>query len=694
MIDQISDEAAQELRRLGEKLAQDVLERADANLPRGNGEGSVSEEDVLSAWAEIVPSRWEIRFSKGLLIRFVVWTLSLTAIIFLTFELSARYLTAAATVIPVLALIGVLFALSRFGILRLRPYLSRLHEKVFTYSVSWKHRRYSAAATGDLAVRLPPPWVAGGHLVQLAPQPPLLVGREDLLAELDARLSASDQRGPRVVALYGLGGAGKTSVALAYAHRHQAESRMIWQLPAEDPAVLAAKFTELAAALGVREGAGDSVAAVHSALATYSGRWLLMFDNAPGPEAVEAFLPPAGGGRVLITSRNALWPRGQAVEVRALDLDAAAGFLVARTGDTDRRAAAGLAEAVGGLPLALEQAAAYTQATGNSLATYLTEFQRQRADLLGRGQRTGYPETVAATSGLAFTQLEHSDPEAAGLLRLLAFCAPEAIPLQLLLQPRPGLTKGLRRQVAKLLEPLLTDELVVENAVAALRRYSLVSPAVGGTVSVNQLVQAATVDQMPDDLRDEWRRATIAVIEAAIPDDPEQPVKWSLLAALLPDALRVLGPEDPDTLTTRERLVYWRRKAEGVTGAEAGYEELLSDRLRVLGSEHPETLTTRAILAYWTGEAGDAAGARDQFAALLPLRERVSGPEHPDTLSIRASLARWTGEAGDAAGARDQFAALLPLRERVSGPEHPDTLTVRADLDYWTRKATGEPESG
>ena len=98
-------------------------------------------------------------------------------------------------------------------------------------------------------------------------------------------------------------------------------------------------------------------------------------------------------------------------------------------------------------------------------------------------------------------------------------------------------------------------------------------------------------------------------------------------------------------------------------------------RERVLGPEHPDTLTTRGNLACWTGEAGDAAGARDQFAALLPIRERVLGPEHPDTLTARANLARWTGEAGDAAGARDQFAALLPIRERVLGPEHPDTLT-------------------
>ena len=93
----------------------------------------------------------------------------------------------------------------------------------------------------------------------------------------------------------------------------------------------------------------------------------------------------------MITSRTALWPPRQAVEVPVLDLDAAAGFLAARTGDPDPQAAAGLAEAVGGLPLALEQAAAYIQATGDSLATYLAVFRRRRTDLLARGEPAGYP---------------------------------------------------------------------------------------------------------------------------------------------------------------------------------------------------------------------------------------------------------------------------------------------------------------
>ena len=569
--------------------------------------------------------------------------------------------------------------------------------------------------------------VAAGRVLRLAPRPVFLAGREELLAELEARLAGDDENlRPRVVALTGLGGAGKTSVAVEYAHRHLGELGVAWQLPAEDPAVLAAGFGELAAQLGAAEG-GDPVAAVHSVLAAGPARWLLVFDNAPDRGSVVSFVPPAGRGRVLITSRNQIWPPGQALEVPVLEAEVAAEFLAGRTGDADRRAALGLAGELGGLPLALEQAAAYVHASGGSLAGYLASFLQRRPDLLGRGEPTGYPQTVATTWTLAFEDLAQAAPGAAGLLRLLAFCAPEAIPLRLLLRPRPGLAGRLGEQVAPVLGPLLEDELAAGDAIAALRRYSLISPPADGSVSVHRLVQAVTTDQMPTELASRWRQAAAALIEAAIPADTTLPGTWPDCAALLPHAQAVLdltsggmgqiaqylghsgsypaardlfrviadahteadayGAEHPVTLADRASLARWTGLAGDAAAARDQLAALLPLRERVSGPEHPATLAARHELAYWTGQAGDAAAARDLFAALLPLRERVSGPEHPATLSDRSNLARWTGQAGDPAGARDQYAALLPVRERVLGPEHPATLTARHELASWTGQA-------
>ena len=364
--------------------------------------------------------------------------------------------------------------------------------------------------------------------VRLAPRPVFLAGREGLLAELDARLTSRQGRsGPRLVALCGLGGAGKTSVAVEYAHRHLAEVAVCWQFPAEDPAVLAAEFAVLAAQLGAREVVDprDPVASVHAVLARQEAGWLLVFDNAPDRASVARFVPPAGPGRVLITTQNQHWPPGQALEVPVLDSEVAADFLVNRTGDPDRAAALELAAELGGLPLALEQAAAYMQATGTTLARYLPMFRARQADLLARGEAAGHPADVAATLGLALSRLADEDRPAAGLMRLLAFLAPEPVPLALLLtDEQPAGLIG--PEVADVVGPLLGDLVAVGAAIIALRRYSLVVPAGDGLVLVHRLVRAMTRAQLTADLAAQWEQAAAALVEGAVPADPELPAAW------------------------------------------------------------------------------------------------------------------------------------------------------------------------
>ena len=408
--------------------------------------------------------------------------------------------------------------------------------------------------------------VAAGRVLRLAPRPVFLAGREELLALLEARLVSDDGAGPRVVALCGLGGAGKTSVALEYAHRHLAGVGVVWQFGAEDQAVLAAGFGELAAQFGTAEG-GDPVAAVHAILAASPAPWLLVFDNAPDRASVAAFVPPAGPGRVLITSRNQIWPPGQAVEVPVLDRQVAAGFLVSRTGDADRRAALELAAELGGLPLALEQAGAYMQASGRTIAGYLGLFRARRAELLGKGDPGGYDKRVSTTWAVAFAELGQADPTV-GLLRLVACCAAEDIPLGLLL--RPGLAiEDFDAVVGPLLVPLLADDLARDEAVAGLRRFSLISAPLDGLVSVHRLVQAITLDQLPPDEADAWQQAAVTVIEAALPHDPEDPGCWPTFAALLPHAQAALDPvsdgmDKASPVSRRERQL---RRGDGRAAA-------------------------------------------------------------------------------------------------------------------------------
>lgn len=460
-------------------------------------------------------------------------------------------------------------------------------------------------------------------------------------------------------------------------------------------------------------------------LAARPGDWLLIFDNAPGPAALRRVLPPAGDGQVLITSQNPHWPT-QTVEVPVLSQDAAAAFLLNRTGSADQHAAGELAAELGRLPLALEQACAYMESTGRDIAGYLALFLRWRARLLAQGKAAWYDRQVAAAWSLAFAELGEAGP-AAALLRFTACCAADDIPLPLLLL-RPGLDVAVDADVAPLLTPLIGDEFARDDAVAGLRRYSLISAPHDGLVSVHRLVQAITLDQMRPELAKAWRHAAAAVIEAALPADPEDPAAWPAMAALLPHAraalslggygigkivsyLRVsgngaealvlqrqileacqadLGAEDPRTLSASASLA----TLTGVTGDSAEalrqFVDLVPVMTRCLGDKHPATLTARGNLARLTEATGDRAGAFKQFADLVPLMTQQLGEEHSATLSARASLARLTGDLGSPAAALDEFVILLAIRERLLGDEHPATLTARASVAHWTGMA-GDP---
>ena len=178
-------------------------------------------------------------------------------------------------------------------------------------------------------------------------------------------------------------------------------------------------------------------------------------------------------------------------------------FLVNRTGDPDRAAASDLAAEMGGLPLALEQAAAYIQATSTTLASYLPLFRDRQADLLARGEATGHPAHVAATLGLALSRLAGEAPAAAGLLRMLAFLAPEPVPVSLLFTEQTAELLG--PEVAATVRPLLGDPVATGDAITALRRYSLVSPAGNGLLLMHRLVQAITRAQLSADQTAQWR---------------------------------------------------------------------------------------------------------------------------------------------------------------------------------------------
>lgn len=569
-----------------------------------------------------------------------------------------------------------------------------------------------------------------GRVVRLGPRPSELVGRARLLGSVYDSYSWPPTS-PEKRILCGIGGVGKTSTAVEYAYKYEGHYEVVWQFNAEDPASLAGQIGQLADALGLRDpsGTADALTRVQNELANRTRPWLLVLDNITDAAVVDALTPSAGPGHVIVTSQLTAWPAG-AVEIPVLERAVAVEYMLAHARETDAAEAGRLVDALGCLPLALAQAANYLRSTGHTMAEYNLRLSSSPTQLLLRGIPGDYGKAVAGAWSAAVASLESTVPAAVSLLRVLSFCAPDAVPVRLLLSPGSDPVEvgdaGVTAELAKLTD----DEYSLDDALVALRGFSLISTPLRGAVSLHRLVQHVTLSVMDPnpDQSEAWRRASAALVSRAVPDDAYLPGNWPDLAALfahvhavLPgwadahlvlanylgatgnhaagrDAARAFveaceehyGALDPHALYGRHCLARWTGRAGDPAGACRQLAALLPQREEVLGPEHPDTLSTRHNLAHWTGEAGDEETARDMFAALLPIRDRVLGEKHPDSLDARHALANRTGRAGDPAAARDQFQAILAGYEEVMKVDHPGTLTTRQALGHWTGEA-GDP---
>ena len=295
-------------------------------------------------------------------------------------------------------------------------------------------------------------------------------GRAELLAELESALRSS---GSTVVqAATGMGGIGKTTAAIEYAHRHHDEFDIAWWVPAEDPGLIPERLAELALALDlttVTSPVGVGVARLLGELSR-RGRWLVVFDNAEDPRALSRMLPE-GPGQVLITSRNPAW-RGIATVVGVQEFTRTESTRLLRRlapdlaeGEADR-----VADAVGDLPLAIEQAGSLIADTGMAVDKYLRLLAERAQDVLDHDPGGAYPQSVAALWAVAFDRLAVDDPTAMDLLTLVAWCGPEPVPLTLLTEHPDALPEQLR--------PIATDPLVLARCTAILHRRGMatVSP--------------------------------------------------------------------------------------------------------------------------------------------------------------------------------------------------------------------------
>jgi DNA-binding SARP family transcriptional activator len=502
---------------------------------------------------------------------------------------------------------------------------------------------------------------------------PHFTGRDDMLTELRRRLHG-DENTLVVHALYGLGGVGKTQLALEYAHRFAADYELVWWIDAEQSVLIPDQLTRLAERLGLPPGPTvfETVNRLLAELRSRAG-WLLILDNAERPADIAAYRP-GGAGHVLITSRFPGWGAlGGRLEVDVLARTETVALLRSRIPTLDEELADKLAAELGDLPLAAAQAAGYLEQTALPAADYLSRFRVRQASLLARGDVVGYHGRIDTTWALSLERLRVHDPAGVQLLELAAFLAPEPIPLFLVGEHPELLGEPLRATAA--------DPDALSDTVGALVGYSLARRHPDG-FQVHRLVQAVIRHQLPRDRQQVTVQRVVGLLSAASPGDPEDPASWTAYALLAPHVLAIASLSD--RCPTGRHLVLNTAHylhAHGDSHAGRAVCQQMIDRWRsIIGPDHPDTLTAASRLTLALFSVGEAEQARTLGQDTLQRSRQVLGPDSPTTLEVATALTVARVSLGEVEAARSLAEDTLQRCRRVLGPDHPMTLWVAGDL--------------
>jgi hypothetical protein len=411
---------------------------------------------------------------------------------------------------------------------------------------------------------------------------PHFVGRDHHLEQLRLRL---DGAGPTAVALHGMGGVGKSQTVVEYIYLHASEYEVVWWINAEQPELINPGFVELAERLGVA-GAGAADTAVPAVLEALRRRepyrrWLLVFDNADRPRHALKYFP-ASSGHILVTSRNSEWSGfADPIAVDTFTREESTRLLHRRAGDLDAAEADALAEALGDLPLALEQAAAWHAQTGMHVSEYLELLEQNRTELLEAGTSSEDQLSVAAAWNVPFNSLEHRFPAALQLLQLCAFFGPEPISQELF--------RGVH-DMPEALREALGDPIKLSGAIGAISRYSLAKIDYRKhTLQLHRLVQTVLKNRLAPDEQGRVRHAAHLLLADGDPGNPADRARYAELLhhALASGASRC---DDPRVRRLVLNLVDYLLDAGDFGSARDLAAETARSWRELLGERAPDTL--------------------------------------------------------------------------------------------------------
>ncbi len=384
-----------------------------------------------------------------------------------------------------------------------------------------------------------------------------------------------------------------------------------------------------------------------------------------------------------------------------------------------------------GLPLALDQAAAYIEEHRCHFADYLSLYQTRRGDLLKRRgvlSRRDYPKSVATTWSLSFEQVECTDAVAASVLRLCAFLHPDAIPEAMFLEGAAA--------VDPVLQDVAADPMRFDEAIGALRKYSLVrrNPETK-MLTIHRLVQTVLKDGMQEDKQREWADEEWEMMfpEAArllhrtgnyLYERGQFMEAEPLYRRAVSIREKALGPRHPDVARSLSDLALLYLGRGEYEQAEPLYQQALAIQEQALGPGHPDVagiLNDLAMLYYFQGKyeqaepfhqrariifecalgpthhnvatslnnlgklylaQGRYEQARTLMQRALAMREQVQGLDHPDVANSLHHLGDLAAAEGKYNEAEELYRRALTMREQSLGPNHPN---VAETLHEWAR---------
>ena len=506
-------------------------------------------------------------------------------------------------------------------------------------------------------------------------------GREDLLGLLHQRLREAETAAVTPNTLHGMGGVGKSQLAIEYVYRHVDDYDIIWWVPAEQQSQILASLAELAQSLGLDVGteANTAVPAVREALR--SGKpyknWLLVFDNAEEIATVRSYFPTGGSGKIVVTSRNLDWSSvADTLSVDVFQREESKSLLQRRNPDLSDNEADHLAEALGDLPLAIEQAASWRAVTGMAVDEYLSLIEQKRLELFDETTSPDYSTSVAAAWNVSLDRLERGNKAALQLLQVCAFLAPEPIPRILF--------RGSRSvRLTPELDEVVSDPIKLGRAIRDLSRYALARiDHRNNTIQLHRLVQAALIRRMPAELHDEMRHYAHILLANANPNNPGASDQWPRYQALLPHVLAsdVIACDDPwvrQLLAGMVRFLYaWGDHESSL----ALSRDITNAWLERFGEEDTETLALRKYYAFVMRVMGQYSEAADVDNHTVAVYQRIADEDDEGFLDSLLQLGANMRARGAYTAARDNDEIVLSRARRAFGEDDPATLAAAHNL--------------